>query len=143
VEHSAGGVVLRRIDGAIHALLIRDPYRNWGLPKGHLEGEETAEDAAAREVREETGLAELEVGPRLGTIDWYFRADGTVVHKYCVFFAMAAPRGRPEPEVAEGITECAWFAVDEAVDRITYDNAREILRELRHRLEDGGLSLDL
>src|SRR5688500_17848393 len=72
---SAGGVVVRAHDGVPHVLLIRDPYQNWGLPKGHLEPGEDSQSAAVREVREETGLALVELGPELGMIDWYFRRD--------------------------------------------------------------------
>ena len=53
VERSAGGVVVRVLEGGPHFLLIRDPYRRWGLPKGHLEEGEANEAAALREVREE------------------------------------------------------------------------------------------
>ncbi len=59
-ETSAGGVVFRRPpDGAPRFLLIRDSYRNWGFPKGHLEPGEPPADAARREVAEETGLNDL------------------------------------------------------------------------------------
>ena len=59
-ETSAGGVVFRVPPGEEPLfLLIRDSYRNWGFPKGHLEKEERPEAAALREVREETGLDEL------------------------------------------------------------------------------------
>src|SRR5690606_37487395 len=64
-ERSAGGIVFRARDGVPHVLLIRDPYRNWGLPKGHLENGEDEAAAALREVREETGLEHLELGPEL------------------------------------------------------------------------------
>ncbi len=96
IEHSSGGVVARHMDGAVHLLLIRDPYGKWGLPKGHVEDGESSREAALREVREETGLTGLDAGPSLGTIDWYFRFKGELVHKFCDF-----PHGfsgrRPEP----------------------------------------------
>lgn len=135
VENSAGGVVLREIDGSVHVLLIKDPYRNWGLPKGHLEEGEDSRAAALREVREETGLQELELGPELGTIDWFFRAEGVLVHKYCEFFAMRSPSGAFVPELSEGITECIWLPLGEGVRKITYDNARGILAEAERRIE--------
>src|SRR3989304_2211891 len=75
VETSAGGVVFR-CDPQAQVLLIRDPYENWGLPKGHIEGGETPEQAAVREVEEETGLADVSVIAPLPTIDWYFRDRG-------------------------------------------------------------------
>lgn len=126
-ERSAGGVVLRRIGGDLHILLIKDPYRNWGLPKGHVEATEGLDAAALREVREETGLADLELGPELGTIDWHFRAGGRVIHKYCRFYLMMSKNGEPIPEIDEGITECRWLPVDEAIATVTYENARGVL----------------
>lgn len=120
---------MRRIDGRIHALLIKDPYGNWGLPKGHLEGSEGPEEAGLREVCEETGLDDVVLGPRLRTIDWYFRLKGQLIHKHCTFFLMSSEEGDPVPEEAEGISECLWVPLLEAVDTVDYQNAREVVRD--------------
>lgn len=128
-ERSAGGVVLRRIDGKLHVLLIKDPYGKWGLPKGHLEGAEDPPAAGLREVGEETGLGDLELGPKLRTIDWYFRLRGQLIHKHCTFFLMGSEMGDPTPEEAEGITECRWIPLFEAIDVVEYENAREVVRD--------------
>ena len=133
VERSAGGVVIRKVDDVPMALVIRDPYGNWGLPKGHLENGE----AALREVGEETGLGDLTLGPELATIDWYFRAGTRLIHKFCAFYLMASEAGKPVPEEAEGITECVWLPLEEAEARITYDNAREVVRVARELTENG------
>ena len=93
IEHSSGGVVARRVDESVHLLLIRDSYGKWGLPKGHVENGESSREAALREVREETGLTRLDPGPSLGTIDWYFRLKGDLVHKFCDYFLMVSPDG--------------------------------------------------
>ena len=131
VERSAGGVVVRRVGDVLNALVIRDPYGNWGLPKGHLENGESSGEAALREVAEETGLDGLRLGPELATIDWYFRAGGKLIHKFCAFYLMASDAGDPVPEEAEGITDCVWLSLDDAEARITYDNAREVVRVAR------------
>ena len=137
VGRSAGGVVGRIIDGEPRGLVIRDPYQNWGLPKGHLEPGERSGEAAAREVREETGLSDLELGPELATIDWYFRSDGKLVHKFCAFYIMESAAGDPVPEAGEGITECVWMTLDEAAARISYDNARDVVIAAREALDRG------
>ncbi len=110
-------------------LLIRDPYGNWGLPKGHLEEEEGPPEAGMREVGEETGLEDLALGPELRTIDWYFRLKGRLIHKHCTFFLMASEVGDPVPEEEEGITACRWVPLLEAVDAVAYENAREVLED--------------
>jgi 8-oxo-dGTP pyrophosphatase MutT (NUDIX family) len=122
-------VVLRRIHGQLHALLIKDPYGNWGLPKGHLEGMEGPEAAGLREVCEETGLGDLKLGPKLRTIDWYFRLKGRLIHKYCTFFLMVSESGDPVPEEAEGITECLWVPLLGAIDAVDYENARAVVKD--------------
>lgn len=137
VERSAGGVVVRRVDDVLNALVIRDPYGNWGLPKGHLEDGEGPGEAALREVGEETGLGDLSLGPELATIDWYFRSGGKLIHKFCAFYLMASADGDPVPEAAEGITECLWLPLEDAEARITYDNAREVVRVAREVAVEG------
>ena len=135
IETSAGGVVYRRIDGEPRFLLIRDPYANWGLPKGHIEGGETPEEAAVREVAEETGLDSLTMLLQLPTIDWYFRDRGTLIHKFCHFFLFESASGEPVPQQDEGITACAWHALPDALATLSYANAREVLRIAGEQLE--------
>jgi 8-oxo-dGTP pyrophosphatase MutT (NUDIX family) len=135
IETSSGGVVFRR--AADHQfLLIRDPYGNWGLPKGHLEGGETPIEAAVREVAEETGLLELSVIAQLPTIDWYFKDGTVVVHKFCHFFLIESPAGDPCPQIDEGITECKWLPLAGALDTLSYANAREVLRAAGRELTE-------
>jgi ADP-ribose pyrophosphatase YjhB (NUDIX family) len=95
-------------DGPVF-LLIRDPYENWGLPKGHLERGETPEQAALREVAEETGIQRLELREPLGTIDWFFREGPDLIHKYCHFFLMETDDQETRPQLEEGISECLWL----------------------------------
>lgn len=127
-ETSAGGVVFRREDdaGALF-LLIRDSYQNWGFPKGHVESGERPEDAALREVREETGIERVAVRGVIDTIDWYFRFRGRLIHKVCHFYLMETSQAVTCPQEAEGITACQWAGYDAARTAISYANARQLL----------------
>ena len=127
-ETSAGGVVFRRSNGQPPLfLLIRDSYRNWGLPKGHVEAGEQASEAALREVAEETGLTDLVLHAPIQEIDWFFRFRRRLIHKTCAFFLMESDAGEPCPQRDEGITACRWLPIETALRTVSYANAREVL----------------
>jgi len=129
LEVSAGGIVFRRTHGeGPRYLLIRDSYNNWGFPKGHLEGEESPAEAALRETAEETGLQQLVMHGPIRVIDWHFRFRGRHIHKYCHFFLFESPQGEVCPQVDEGITACQWRPLPEALEILSYDNARGVLK---------------
>ena len=128
-ETSAGGVVFR-VDPAGEPvfLLIRDSYQNWGFPKGHLENGERAEDAAMREVREETGIDDVALRGTIETIDWYCRFRGRLIHKVCHFYLMETVSAVTNPQRAEGITACRWMPIAQALQTISYANAKAVLQ---------------
>jgi len=134
-EVSAGGIVFRRDGARTFVLLIRDSYRNWGFPKGHVEDGEAPDQAALREVGEETGLGALEVRGPIETIDWEFRFRGQRIHKTCHFFLIETRHRRTAPQRAEGITACRWATFEQADRMLAYDNARGVLRQARTVLE--------
>lgn len=117
-------------------LLILDAYGKWGFPKGHIHAGESPEQAARREVWEETRLDRLILHAHLGKIDWYFRFRGRVIHKFCDFFLFEAPAGEPTPQREEGISACAWYAADKAMETISYDNARGLLERAVRRVPE-------
>jgi len=127
-EVSAGGIVFRRDGERTLYLLIRDSYRNWGFPKGHVEPGEAPATAALREVGEETGLEALALRGPVDTIDWDFRFRGRRIHKVCHFFLIETDDRRTAPLRAEGITACRWASFEQAEAMVSYENARAVLR---------------
>ena len=136
-EVSAGGIVVRRTPVEPLFLVIRDSYKNWGFPKGHLEDGEAPADAALREVCEETGLVSVRLVGAIQTIDWYFRFRGSLVHKVCHFYLLETDSEATTPQREEGITACRWESFDSAVGLVAYENAREVLKKAFGMLNGG------
>lgn len=138
-ETSAGGVVFRSDPAGVRFLLIQDGHGNWGFPKGHIERGEDPGEAARREVAEEAGLTGLTLYAPLDTIDWFFRFRGRLIHKYCHFFLFESREGSPVPQSDEGIRQCEWLGPGDAMETLTHDNARAVLRNAIARVHELGL----
>jgi len=128
---SAGGLVVDdRPDGRWVVLISRRSAAGalqWTLPKGGLEGDEQRQDAALREVREETGL-DCDIVAELGTIDYWFvwRPDEVRYHKYVHYYVMRHRGGKPAPRDDEA-EDVEWFPLAEALARLTHANERELV----------------
>ena len=121
---SAGGVVVR--DGLI-AVVHRPHRQDWSLPKGKLEPGESDEEAAVREVLEETGWR-AQIRHDLGTVG--YAADGGRP-KTVRYFVMAADG--EEAALADDVDEVVWLELEQAEPLLTYDTDREVLsRALPH-----------
>jgi 8-oxo-dGTP pyrophosphatase MutT (NUDIX family) len=128
-EVSAGGVVYRRGDAGVEvALAARRTRRGqlaWGLPKGAIETGEEMEDAAMREVREETGL-EAEIESSLGDIRYFYVWEGTRIRKTVHFFLMRATGGDVSQHDRE-MEDVKWFPLGAAVRKAAFRGEREVL----------------
>jgi 8-oxo-dGTP pyrophosphatase MutT (NUDIX family) len=128
-EVSAGGVVYRRGDAGVEvALAARRTRRGqlaWGLPKGAIETGEEMEDAAVREVREETGL-EAEIESSLGDIRYFYVWEGTRIRKTVHFFLMRATGGDVSQHDRE-MEDVEWFPLGAAVRKAAFRGEREVL----------------
>ena len=106
----------------------------WSLPKGHIEVGETAEQAAVREVKEETGIIGRVVAP-LGTIDFWFVAEDRRVHKTVHHFLLRALGGELGDDDVE-VAEVAWVPLGELESRLAYADERRLVRRATELLAD-------
>ena len=133
---SAGLLLWRRRGGELQVFLVHPGgpfWRNkdvgaWSIPKGEYPSQEEPLTAAIRETAEETGLSRLVLQGPIRVIDWHFRFRGRHIHKYCHFFLFESGEGEANPQVDEGITACQWRTLEEALDVLSYDNARGVLK---------------
>jgi 8-oxo-dGTP pyrophosphatase MutT (NUDIX family) len=137
-EFSAGGVVIRRTpDGVEVALAARRTRKGdlaWGLPKGLVEPGEEPEEAAVREVQEETGLQAVILSP-LGEISYWYVWDDERVRKRVVFFLMEATGGDVSQHDHE-MEEVRWVPLADAPRRATYPTERGVLRRAVEALSE-------
>jgi 8-oxo-dGTP pyrophosphatase MutT (NUDIX family) len=126
VVRAAGGVVWRpsRGVGRVFAVVHRPAYDDWTLPKGKLDGDETEEEAALREVEEETGMR-CRLGRPLGTTSYVDRKGRP---KIVYYWMMRAISGQFTPHAE--IDECRWLPLDEALTLLSYDRDRTLLGSL-------------
>lgn len=132
-EFSAGGVVVRggEVITIVPVKRAADGRRVLGLPKGHSDGEETPEQAALREVAEETGVrAELVEG--LGDIDYHYECRGRRIHKVVRFFLFDYRSGDLADHDHE-IEEARWMPLAEAARVLTFAGEREIVQRALSR----------
>ena len=130
-EVSAGGLVIDAT--GTKGLLIgrrdlKDQSRErllWSLPKGHIEEGETPEQAAIREVQEETGI-ESEIARELGVIDFWFMAGGKRIHKTVHHYLFKETGGHLAPQITE-VDDVGWFPLSEIVELLAYPDEKKLI----------------
>ena len=130
-EFSAGGVVVRRAGGRTDVAVVRPRRGVMALPKGHPEEGETLEQAATREVLEETGLTAQPV-ERLGEVSYWYTLSGERVLKGVTFFLFDYLSGSVEDHDDE-VEEAAWVPLDEAPRLLSYKGEREMAAKALER----------
>ena len=135
-EISAGGVVYRRETDGVEVLLAARRTRRgelaWGLAKGGIEPDETVEDAAVREVREETGI-DADIERSLGETRYFYVWEDVRVRKTVHFFLMRATGGDLGDHDDE-MEDVRWFPLERAMKRAAYKGEREVLARAAEHL---------
>ena len=134
-EFSAGGVVVRGDECVVIVPVKRsqDGKRVLALPKGHPDGNETAEEAATREVREETGVV-AELVELLGDVSYWYQRKDRRIHKEVRFFLFRYVSGTTDDHDQE-IEEARWMPLAEAAEKLTYAGEREMAARALSRVQ--------
>ena len=141
-ETTSGGIVFRRNadrGGRIEILLIQDAKNRWTIPKGHVEEGEEPRQTAEREIGEETGLKEMKVFNWLGKVGFRYRRGPTLVlmtmHIYLVQGLGNTNQLNPE----DWLNDIKWFPVDQAIEKIAYDDIGKLMLVGMKKVRDAGL----
>ncbi len=127
-ERSAGAVLFYGNSSDREYLILHYPSGHWDFPKGNIEPDETIMQTARREVREETGIAEIDFRDGFEKkIEYYYRRDGQMVHKLVVFL-LAGSKSR-DVKISFEHEGYIWLHYPEAIMKLTFKNAKSILKD--------------
>ena len=134
-EKSCGAIIFKKQkNGSIKYLLLHYEAGHWDFPKGNQEKGETEEQAAAREIKEETGIEDIEfIDGFRETIKYFYKKGEETVYKEVVFF-IAQTRAE-EVKISFEHIGYAWMNYEHAYKRLTYGNAKELLEKANEFLK--------
>ncbi len=119
-------------------LLIHQTVGHWAFPKGHPEGSESPIESARRELLEETGISNIQMLDGYSYVQNYsFEKEGQQIQKTVTFFAGFARDDRITVREDE-VQNFGWFYYNDAVQRLTYEDSKQLLKDLYSRLESEG-----
>ncbi len=130
-EKSCGAIILKGQSKELKVLLLKHNAGHWAFAKGHVEGNETEEQTALREIKEETSL-DVTLDTNFRTTVRYSPMED--VEKEVVYFLAYKTEGNETPQLEE-ISQMKWLNLEEAMNTVTYERDKEILQKVEKYLE--------
>ena len=132
-EISAGAVIFRK-NSRLQFLLLHYPSGHWDFVKGNIEVNENPNQTTIRETKEETGITDLDfVNGFEESVEYEFQYDEELIHKKVIFFL--AKTNAVEIKISHEHLDFVWLEFKEALEKITYRNARSVLSKANQLLE--------
>jgi 8-oxo-dGTP pyrophosphatase MutT (NUDIX family) len=130
-EYSAGIVIFRINNGQREYLLLHYSSGHWDFPKGHIEPGESKEEAALRELDEETGLHAAIINGFEESFSYYHRLppSGELAYK-TVYFFVGQVSTKASISLSHEHQNYCWLSAKAAIDKLTYDNAKQLLQHV-------------
>ena len=127
-EKSCGAVVYKRQKDGIKYLLLHYESGHWDFPKGNQEKNEKDEQTAAREIREETGIEDIEFADGFQeTIKYFYKKSEETIYKEVIFFL--AQSATEHVELSNEHIGYAWLSYEHTLKKLTFNNAKELLKK--------------
>ena len=129
-ERSAGAVVFNETKSGKIFLLLNYPSGHWDFVKGNIEDKETLQQTVVREIREETGITDVEfIDGFEDKIEYHYQRNGDLVHKEVIFFL--AKTKTINVKISHEHLGFAWLSFDEALKKLTFKNAKNIMNKIK------------
>lgn len=126
---SAGGIIFRNEDGEIKFLLIKNLYDKWTFPKGKVEEGETWQEAAVREIQEETGISEAEILGEVGEVRFTDKSGDEAIKKNVHFYLVKTDQKETVVDPKAHVKEIAWMREEDALNSLGYPNLADLFKK--------------
>jgi 8-oxo-dGTP pyrophosphatase MutT (NUDIX family) len=123
------------VEGSRILLISTQEGRRWQLPKGHIERGESPEQAAVREIEEETGVSGRVIAPLPGVEYWFVEKGKRRVHKRVDYFLLSYVSGSVADFDAHEVSGAEWFSWEEGIAKLSFENERRVVEAAREIAE--------